>query len=171
MSDVDARDMEPRGEVIAVLRIDDRLIHAQVVIGWCRVVHTDRIIVADDGVAGSEWEKSLYMNAASPDIKVSILSLVDTVDQFRGGVFDSEDVILLVKSPQSALTLIELGLDVDEVNVGGLHYGECKEKILDHVYVSTEERRALRELVKRGVTLEARALPDQEPIILNSRVV
>jgi mannose/fructose/N-acetylgalactosamine-specific phosphotransferase system component IIB len=157
--------------MITLLRIDDRLIHAQVVIGWGRVVHPDRIVVADDQVAVNDWEKSLYMNAVSPDIKVSILSLGDTVEQVRGGVFDSEEIILLVRGPQSVLSLIDLGLAVDEVNVGGLHYREGKEKLLDHVYVSTEERSALRELVKRGVTLEARALPDHEPIILNSRVV
>ena len=157
--------------MIAVLRIDDRLIHAQVVIGWGRIIHPDRIVVADDRVSADEWEKTLYMNAASSDIKVSILSLADTVDQIRGGVFDKESVILLVKSPQSVLALIDLGLDVEEVNVGGLHYGEGKEKLMEHLYVSKQERSALRELVKRGVTLEARALPDHEPVILNSRVV
>ena len=157
--------------MIAVLRIDDRLIHAQVVIGWGRIVHPDRIVVADDGVSADEWEKTLYMNAVSSDIKVSILCLADTVDQIRGGVFDKESVILLVRRPQSVLALIDLGLAVDEVNVGGLHYGEGKEKLMEHLYVSKEERSALRELVKRGVTLEARALPDNEPVILNSRVV
>jgi mannose/fructose/N-acetylgalactosamine-specific phosphotransferase system component IIB len=157
--------------MIAVLRIDDRLIHAQVVIGWGRDVNPDRIVVADDRVSASEWEKSLYMNAASPDIKVSILSLRDAVDRVRGGVFDREKVIFLVRSPQNVLRLIDLGLEIDEVNVGGLHYGEGKEKLLDHLYVSKEERSALRELVKRGVTLEARALPEHEPVILNSRVV
>jgi mannose/fructose/N-acetylgalactosamine-specific phosphotransferase system component IIB len=157
--------------MIALLRIDDRLIHAQVVIGWGRIVKPDRIIIADDGVAASDWEKSLYMNAVSADIKVSILSLADTVDQVRGGVFDREEVILLVRGPEALLTLVDRGLEVDEVNVGGLHYREGKEKLLDHVYVSAEERNALRELVKRGITLEARALPDHEPVILNSRVV
>lgn len=157
--------------MITVLRIDDRLIHAQVVIGWGRIIKPDRIVIADDHVSANAWEKSLYMNSVSPDIKVSILSLADTVDQVRGGVFDREKVILLVRNPQNVLTLIDLGFEVDEVNVGGLHYGEGKEKLLDHLYVSKEERSALRELVKRGVTLEARALPGHEPVILNSRVV
>lgn len=157
--------------MITVVRIDDRLIHAQVVIGWGRVVNPDRIVVADDDIAANDWEKALYMNAASTEIKVSILPLAETADRVRGGVFDSERVILLVKNPQNVLRLIDLGFEVDEVNVGGMHYGEGKEKLLDHLYVSETERRALRELVKRGVTLEARALPDHEPVILNSRVV
>ncbi len=157
--------------MIALVRIDDRLIHAQVVIGWGSVLHPDRIVIADDAVASTEWEKNLYLTAVPPEIKVSILSLEETKAQVSGGVFDKERIILLVRSPRSILRLIELGLAVDEVNVGGLHYREGREEYLDFVYLDEEERQVLRELVKRGVTLEARALPDHNPVIMNSKVV
>jgi mannose/fructose/N-acetylgalactosamine-specific phosphotransferase system component IIB len=157
--------------MISLLRIDDRLIHAQVVIGWCTALQPDRIVVADDRVAGSELEKSLYMAAPPPEIKVSILSIEETVKQLEGGVFDKEKIFLLVSHPESILKLIDLGLEVDTVNVGGLHYMEGKEKVLDNVYLDAGEKNALRELVKRGITLEARSLPDSETVILNSKVV
>ena len=157
--------------MIDLIRIDDRLIHAQVVIGWGRVLHPDRIVIADDEVAGSDWEQSLYTAATPPEIKVSILTLEETVRQLTGGVFDREKLILLVGHPGKILQLMDLGLEVETVNVGGLHYGKGKEKYLDHVYLDEGEKSALRELVKRGVTLEARALPESEPVILNSRVV
>ncbi len=157
--------------MIALLRIDDRLIHAQVVLGWGRDIRPDRILIADDMIAESDWEKKLYMMAASPDIKVSVLSLKDAVDQIEGGVFDREKVILLVKGPREMLWLIESGLQADEVNVGGMHYSEGKMKVLENVYIDENDRDALREMVKRGITLEARALPRHEKVILNSRVV
>ena len=157
--------------MISLIRIDDRLIHAQVVIGWGSRLHPDRIIVSDDYVAGNEWERNLYLTAAPPEIKVSILSLADTIAQVKGGVFDREKIIILVAHPQSVVELVERGLEIETVNVGGLHYAEGKEKILDHVYLDAGEKAALRELVKKGITLEARALPDSESIILNSKVV
>lgn len=135
------------------------------------MLHPDRIVIADDAVASTEWEKNLYLTAVPPEIKVSILSLEETKAQVSGGVFDKERIILLVRSPRSILRLIELGLAVDEVNVGGLHYREGREEYLDFVYLDEEERQVLRELVKRGVTLEARALPDHNPVIMNSKVV
>ena len=140
-------------------------------IGWGSALHPDRIVIADDEVASTEWEKNLYLTAVPPEIKVSILSLEETKAQVSGGVFDKERIILLVRSPRSILRLIELGLAVDEVNVGGLHYREGREEYLDFVYLDEEERQVLRELVKRGVTLEARALPDHNPVIMNSKVV
>ncbi len=157
--------------MISLIRIDDRLIHAQVVIGWGRHLHPDRIVVADDYVAGDELERSLYSSATPPEIKTSILTLEETVRRTEGGVFDREKLVILVAHPQSVLGLMDLGLDVDTVNVGGLHYAKGKEKVLDHVYLDEGERAALRELVKRGVTLEARVLPESEPVILNSKVV
>jgi mannose/fructose/N-acetylgalactosamine-specific phosphotransferase system component IIB len=157
--------------LIILIRIDDRLIHAQVVIGWGRALSPDRIVVADDAVASTEWEKNLYLTATPAEIRVSILSIEQTMAQLSGGVFDQERIILLVRAPQSIVRLMELGLMVDEVNIGGLHYREGRKRYLDFVCLDEQERQALRELVKRGVTLEARALPGHEPVILNSRVV
>ena len=157
--------------MIALIRIDDRLIHAQVVIGWGRVVRPDRIVLANDRVASEEWEKNLYLTAVPPELKVSILSLGETVEQITGGVFDREKIILLVRRPRDVLQLMDLGLDLDEVNVGGMHYAERKERVLDFVYLDQDDKAAMRELVKRGVTLEARALPEHERVILNPKVV
>ncbi len=157
--------------MIVLTRVDDRLIHGQVVLGWGRILQPDRIVVADDEVAASEWESNLYLTAAPQEIKVSILSIQEAYEQVRGGVFDRERIILLVKHPQGVLDLVNLGLEVDTVNVGGLHYAEGKERILDNVYLDAGERNALRELVKMGITLESRALPGDESVILNSMVV
>lgn len=157
--------------MIVVFRIDDRLIHAQVVIGWGSNIKPDRMVIADDDIAANEWERDLYMAAVSPDMKVSILTLSELFDQLSGGVFDQEKVMVLVKGPEEALRLVDMGLELDEINVGGMHYAEGKKKILDNVYLDESDRKYLRELVKKGITLEARALPEQEKVILNSKVV
>ncbi|MBN2184313.1 MAG: PTS sugar transporter subunit IIB [Candidatus Krumholzibacteriota bacterium] len=157
--------------MLKLFRIDDRLVHAQVVLGWGREIRPDRILVADDFVAADEWERNIYTSAVPSEMKISILSLREAVDQLKTGIFDSERVILLVKGPKDALRLLELGLRIEEINVGGMHFSEGKEKILDNVYIDEDDRKALREMVKLGVTLEARALPGHERVILNSKIV
>jgi len=157
--------------VLTLIRIDDRLIHAQVVIGWYEACRPDRIILADDEVAGSDLEKRLYASAVTSDIKVSIITLKEAADRINSGVYDSERVLLLVRTPLEALELYRYGLEYDLINVGGMHYGAGREKVLDGVYVSDEERTALRELVKKSVTLEVRALPEDEKVILNPKIV
>jgi mannose/fructose/N-acetylgalactosamine-specific phosphotransferase system component IIB len=157
--------------MIALFRIDDRLIHGQVVLGWGSVLKPDRIILADDEVASNDWEKNLYASSVPAEIKVSILPLPEAAAQLKRGIFDAEKVILVVRSPKSVVALMDLGLPVGDVNVGGLHYREGREKVLDNVYIDAEERNIMRELVKRGVTLDGRALPASRAVTLNSRVV
>ncbi len=157
--------------MIDLFRIDDRLVHAQVVVGWGRKFRPDRIIVADDDVAASKFETGLYTAAAEPDFKVTVMGEREAAERIGSGVFDSESCFLLVRGPDEALVMLEAGLDVEEINVGGLHFRGDREMITDNVWASPEERSVLREIVKRGITLEARALPGDERITINSRVV
>ena len=157
--------------MLTLFRIDDRLIHAQVVVGWGRKLRPDRIILADDRVAAEDWERELYSSAAEPDFKATVLTLAEAVEQVGGGVFDSEKVFLLVRGPSEALQMLDMGMEATEINVGGLHFREGREKITDNVWVDEDERRLLRDIAKRGITLEARALPGDGRITINSKVV
>ena len=157
--------------MITLFRIDDRLIHAQVVVGWGRRLGPDRIVLADDQVSSEQWESELYASAAEPDFKATVLPLSEAVRQIAGGVFDSEKIFLLVRGPAQALEMIEQGLGTTEINVGGLHFREGREQITENVWVDEEEKGVLRDIVKKGITLEARALPGDDRITINSKVV
>jgi mannose/fructose/N-acetylgalactosamine-specific phosphotransferase system component IIB len=157
--------------MLILFRIDDRLIHAQVVVGWGRNLKPDRIILADDSVAAEEWEAELYASAAEPDFKTTVLTIAEAAEQIEGGVFDSEKIFLLVRGPSEALGMIEAGLGTKEVNVGGLHFREGREKITENVWVDAGEKAVLRDIVKKGITLEARALPGDERITINAKIV
>ena len=157
--------------MVILFRIDDRLIHAQVVVGWGRRLKPDRILLADDRTNAEDWEKELYASAAEPDFKTTVLSLAEAVDQIGGGVFDSEKVFLLVKGPAEALEMLEMGFETTEINVGGLHFRDGREKITENVWVDEKERGILRDIVKKGITLEARALPGDKRVTINSKVV
>ena len=157
--------------MVILFRIDDRLIHAQVVVGWGRKLKPDRIILADDLVCAEDWEKELYASAAEPDFKATVLSIADAVEQIGGGVFDCEKIFLVVRGPAEAIEMLEMGLTTKEINVGGLHFREGREKITDNVWVDEKEKELLRDIVKKGITLEARALPGDEKITINSKVV
>jgi mannose/fructose/N-acetylgalactosamine-specific phosphotransferase system component IIB len=157
--------------MVILFRIDDRLIHAQVVVGWGRRLRPDRIVLADDAVSAEEWEKELYASAAEPDFKATVLTLSEAVRQISGGVFESEKIFLLVRGPAEALEMLGQGLDAKEINVGGLHFREGRKQITENVWVDEAEKGLLRDIVKKGITLEARALPGDERITINSKVV
>jgi len=156
---------------LKLTRIDDRLIHGQVILGWVPALKPDRILVANDRVAGSDWERKFYSSCVPPEVNVSFASVADTARQISGNLFQDEDVLVLLESARDTLALIDAGVPLSEVNVGGLHYREGSVELLPFVFLTHEERTALRELVKHGVTLSAQDVPSNPARIINSLVV
>ncbi len=157
--------------MISLFRIDDRLIHAQVVIGWGRVINPHRLVVINDRVANDELKRNLYLSTVPSQYRVSLLTLDEGANQLKEGVYEGEKVIVLVKTPRDVVKLLNSGVSIGEVNVGGMHYSDGKKKILEDIYLSEEDRKWLRELIDRGVELEVRSLPDSTPVILTKQDV
>jgi mannose/fructose/N-acetylgalactosamine-specific phosphotransferase system component IIB len=156
---------------VKLARIDDRLIHGQVILGWVPAVKPDRIVVANDRVAGSDWERKFYSSCVPPEVNVSFATVAEAARQIRADLYQTEQLIVLLESAQDTLAFIGSGIDLKEVNVGGLHYREGSVELLPFVFLVHEERNALRELVKRGVTLSAQDVPSNPAKIFNSLVV
>ncbi len=156
---------------VKLARIDDRLIHGQVILGWVPSVKPDRIVVANDRVAGSDWERKFYSSCVPPEVNVSFATVAEAARQIGADLYQTEQLIVLLESAQDTLALIGGGVELKEVNVGGLHYREGSVELLPFVFLVHEERNALRELVKRGVTLWAQDVPSNPAKNINSLVV
>ena len=156
---------------IKLARIDDRLIHGQVVLGWVPVVKPDRIVVACNRVASSDWERRFYASCVPPEVRTSFFSVEEAAQQIVGEPYVNEQLLVLFESGEDAWKLVSAGIAISEVNVGGLHYREGSVELLPFVFVTPEERTYLRELVKHGVTLSAQDVPSNAPRVINSLVV
>ena len=156
---------------LALVRIDDRLIHGQVVLGWSRVLKPDRIVVANDRVAKSDWERKLYAASVPPHLQASFLTLEDAAARLSSGGFGDDAVLLLFESVTDLHRVVEAGVHFDQINVGGLHYHEGARELLPFVYVSDDDRRLLKDLADKGVTLVAQDIPGNPAIRLNPLVL
>ncbi|OGS19933.1 MAG: hypothetical protein A3J83_01470 [Elusimicrobia bacterium RIFOXYA2_FULL_40_6] len=147
---------------IILARIDDRLVHGQVVEGWLRVINAGFIVVVNDAVAGDEMQSALYSISIPPGIKIECLTVRDAVKKFTCGYFEKEKVLVLFSNPSDVLELIKGGARLDSVNVGGLHFSEGKQQIGKGLSVDEQDVTALQEIAKAGVELEGRVLPMDE---------
>jgi mannose/fructose/N-acetylgalactosamine-specific phosphotransferase system component IIB len=109
---------------VTLVRIDDRLVHGQVVEGWLKVIRATHIVVASDLVAADETQKALYLLAVPQGIKLSCLSLKDAAAAWGSPAWKKDRVLVLVSSPQDVLVLVENEADIPTLNVGGMHYKE-----------------------------------------------
>jgi mannose/fructose/N-acetylgalactosamine-specific phosphotransferase system component IIB len=156
---------------LCLVRIDDRLIHGQVVLGWARALKPDRIVVANNRIAKNSWERKFYTSSVPAHIKVSFLELEETARQLLNNLFKNESVMILFESVKDVHTVVEMGVSLNEINIGGLHYREGAHELLPYVFLTDEDKSYLRELVKRSVTLLAQDIPGNNPRNINALVV
>jgi mannose/fructose/N-acetylgalactosamine-specific phosphotransferase system component IIB len=156
---------------LSLVRIDDRLIHGQVVLGWVRALKPDRIVVANDRIAANSWERKFYTSSVPAQVKVSFLELEETTRQLLNNLFKHESVMILVESVKDLYEMVQMGVTLKKVNVGGLHYREGAHEVLPYVFLTDEDKTYLRELVKRNVSLVAQDVPGNATHNINSIVV
>ncbi len=152
-----------------MVRIDDRLIHGQVIAGWCPQINPDHLVLCNDEVAANEWECELYHDAAS-GYKTSICSVDGTVCLLRRQETKHERVFLIVESPHVIVRLVEQGIHPETVIVGGMHYQPGKRKVTDFIYIDDDDLRNFQFLVNRNIKLEAKNVPSGKAIDLEERL-
>lgn len=153
---------------ILLYRVDERLIHGQVVVGWGNRLKFDQIVLVNDQVAQNTWERELYLACVPPEIKATILSVDEGVERILQNGFEGKKAVILVDSPFEILRMVEKGVKIDSVNVGGVHFKTNRKKILPYLYLSPEEISAFMKIISAGIKCECRDVPLAEKRDLSS---
>lgn len=150
---------------LVLARVDDRLVHGQVVVGWGLFLKPDRIILCSDTIASSPWEKELYMSAeatAPYPLKISVTTQEETLQILNEQTEDN--TILLVESPQHIVELVERGLKIDVLNIGGMHFKHGKKRLASYIFVDDDDLSSMKKLVNMDIRLEGRDVPTAKKI-------
>lgn len=152
---------------IELYRIDDRLIHGQVVVGWGQPLDVGFIVLVDDEVARSEWEQELYRMGVPPDTEVFFDSVDEAAAAHAAYQARSEPGILLTGDIDSMARFVAAAGNVPAVNLGGVHHRGGRTQRMRYVFLTPEEEQALRALAARGVTITAQDVPAARPVPLD----
>ena len=147
-------------------RIDDRLIHGQVVVGWGQPLDVRFIVLVDDAVAESDWEQELYRMGVPPEMEVRFHSAADAalrLDDYRTEAAPG----ILVTGDIATMRRLVLDGGVRDVNVGGIHHRAGRVPHLRYVFLTAAEEEALRELAALGAVVTAQDVPAARAIPLD----
>lgn len=156
---------------IVLFRVDDRLIHGQVVVGWGRPLGINRVVLVDDQVAGSVWEQDLYRMAVMPDIEVEFTTIAQAASRLREWQGDPRRTLVLTGDLESMAALH--GADpvtVHRINLGGIHHKAGRRERLPYLYLTDEEMGRLEALEAAGAAISAQDLPTTAPVPLKALV-
>ncbi len=152
--------------MVIFIRIDDRLIHGQVVEGWVNFLKATCLLVADDTVASNTFQRSVMELSVPQGLKVFIGKVDEICGRLRSAALDSERVILLFSSPVDVLRAIKTGLECRTLNIGGMHLMPGKRKLIDVLAVNDADMEALRAIANKGIKIDVQTVPTQRPIPL-----
>lgn len=146
---------------LLLARIDDRLIHGQVMTAWMKVKPAKRIIVVDDKVAADEFMIDVISLAAPTGVKVDVMTCGDACSALKEL---NCPTICLAKGPQAYKKLIEGGVDISELNVGGMGINSDRRTLYKNIAASDEERAIFREFLDKGMEVKIQIIPSNNAI-------
>lgn len=155
---------------VELYRIDDRLIHGQVVVGWGKPLDVGFIVLVDDAVASSTWEQDLYRIGAPPGMELYFETVAEAQALLATHQRDPRAGIVLTGDIASMRRLLDGTNHSAEVNLGGIHHKAGRTQRLRYLFLSPDEEDELRQLAARGIRVTARDLPSARPVELTEIV-
>ena len=140
-------------------RIDDRLIHGQVMTGWSKVYNATRIFVVDDKTAGDQFLCQVMHMSVPKDYDVHIFKTEEAIEAIKNDPPELRTIVL-TKTPAVMLALLEGGVEMKELNVGGMGYAAGRKLVLRNIQISKEELKTLQDIAARGVRVFCQIVPD-----------
>jgi len=151
---------------ILLHRVDDRLVHGQVVIGWGKPLGIGFVVLVDDAVYASEWERDLYRMGVPPEVELIFASVAEAAQQMPAWRNDPRKGLILTADVATMAALCRNAPPIARVNLGGLHHKPGRRPRLPYVYLTDEEFTLLQDLADAGVQVTAQDLPTTQPVPL-----
>ena len=144
---------------LLLYRVDDRLIHGQVVVGWGRPLGIEFIVLVDDEVRASDWEQDLYRMGVPEGVEVRFASVAEAIAALAEWQQDKRRGMLLTADIDSMLALRRAHATVQPINLGGLHHRPGRSERLPYLYLSDPELERLQAAGQAGGTITAQDVP------------
>lgn len=150
-------------EGIVHIRIDDRLLHGQVVGFWTNTLQATRLMIPSDRVAADETLRKVLRMAAPAGVKTSFISVERAARQIMEGRYEGQRVFIVCEGPADVLKLMDYGLPIKKLNVGNIGGREDRIAIKTSLSISPEEAKMFHEIIDRGVEVTSQMVP-AEPV-------
>lgn len=150
---------------IVLTRIDDRLIHGQVMTAWVKKTHANHIIVIDDKVAKDDFMIEVLKMSAPTGIKVDVFDSDTAITKLQDlDTFNDDKIIILVKEPLVIEKVIVSGINISKLIIGGMGARKDRQPFYRNIAMNDEEKKSLQNIIDKGVKVTIHIIPDQKEV-------
>lgn len=145
------------------VRIDDRLLHGQVVVSWIPYLKATEVVIADDEYANDEFMRELIMSSSPEGVNVHIKTIGETADFLK---VDSENNVLVLLRTIEGLKELLKRVKIKNINIGGIGAAEGRKRYYNSIHLSDHELNILKDMAKENVNVEVRILPRDKALVI-----
>lgn len=147
---------------LLLARVDDRLIHGQVMTAWMKLLPAKEILIADDKVAGDPFMTQVLTMAAPAGVKVKVYSVEQAANALKEGL--KLPSIMLAKTPLTYKKIMDLGAEIPEINIGGMGISGERKTLYKNIAADQQERDAIKEFINKGIQVKIQVIPADKVI-------
>lgn len=145
--------------MIILVRVDDRLLHGQIICAWVPFIKADSLVVASDEAAGDSLVSEIIESCGCKGLSVHVKKVTDAIDYITKNGSGAERVILIVGDLRDALRIYQEGFRFNSLNLGNIHHEDNGRKITPSVIINSEDEKIIKKLEESGVAIDIRDVP------------
>lgn len=151
-------------ENLVLTRIDDRLIHGQVMTAWLKNKNASQVVIVDDGVSKDDFMINVLENAVPDNIAIGIFNKEDAVEFFSEPL--EAPTAILAKTPQTLEYLIDNGIEISEIDLGGMGAKEGRERLYHTISTNEEENESFKRMIDKNIDVFIQIMPQNDKVYL-----
>jgi len=155
---------------IVLSRVDERLVHGQVIASWTKYLDIKNIIIIDDQLSNDSFMKQVLTMAAPSGIKVEVVTAEKAAEMIINNSLEGKKVMLLFKSLKYVIALVHLGVELKELNIGNIGAGPSRKAISKNVYLSQAEIDIIKELQSKNIYVYLQMVYSEGKVDLSSKL-
>lgn len=156
---------------VMMSRVDERLVHGQVIASWAKIHGIKSILVIDDPLSKDSFMSTVLSMAAPSGVKVELVSVDTAAKRIQSeGMDNGINTMLLFKAPAAAQALVERGIPLKELNIGNMGAGPGRKQVTRNVYASPEEIEIFRKLLSEGVDVYLQMVQQEARVSISAKI-
>lgn len=149
---------------VVLARIDDRLIHGQVITAWVKAIKATAILIIDEELTKNTIMQRIYKASAPTNISLLIMTPSEAIKFLLDDDGCIQELIILVKVPQRLEELTDAGIRLDKITLGGMGANKNRIQLVRNVFASIEEIACMKRMLKNNLSIQYQLVPDDKAI-------
>ena len=148
---------------IVLARVDDRLIHTEILTLWVPEVRANRILIVDDVVAKDKFRSKVIKEMAPKGLIIHVYGIDRAVEKLKEPPsFDGERVIVIAETPLVFEELLKRGIRIPQHTIGGMGIRGQRKTVARRIACDEREMESIHQIIRRGVHVYFQTVPRKD---------